>query len=329
MPMPSNEPKNKWWAFCKSAPGKASAMARSPHWQRRAAWACGAWLLVLALAYAVVPSILNSQIEKLASEKLGRQVTVGAVDFKPWSLELTINDLAIAKSKPAGPSGSAGTPATAPGSDQPAPQSSPQFKIKRLYMNAELQSLLRLAIVADAIRVEEPALSLTYLGGGHYDIDDILERLKTPGAEPAGSPLQFALYNLDLSGGRMDFVDQSVHKTHELRDLHLAVPFLSNLPSRREIKITPHLAFKLDGSSFDTAAEGTPFAQTHKSDANITLRGLDLKPYLAYWPASLPFRLQSGVLNADLKVAFEQTPATVLRISGQLAANKVRLLDTK
>lgn len=304
-------------------------MARSPHWQRRAAWACGAWLLVWALAYAVVPSILNSQIEKLASEKLGRQVTVGAVDFKPWSLELTINDLAIAKSHPAGPSGSAGTPATAPGSDQPAPQSSPQFKIKRLYMNAELQSLLHLAPVADAIRVEEPVMSLAYLGEGHYDIDDILERLKTPGAEPAGSPLQFAFYNLDLSGGRLDFVDQSIHKTHELRDLHLAVPFLSNLPSRREIKITPHLAFKLDGSSFDTAAEGTPFAQTHKTDANITLRSFDLKPYLAYWPASLPFRLQSGVLNAEVKVAFEQAPATVLRISGEVTADKVRLLDTK
>ena len=76
--------------------------------------------------------------------------------------------------------------------------------------------------------------------------------------------------------GRMDFVDQSVHKTHELRELHLAVPFLSNLPSKREIKTSPHLAFKLNGSSFDTAAEGTPFAQTRKTDASIALRGFDL-----------------------------------------------------
>jgi hypothetical protein len=327
--MPSNELKNKWWGFCKSVPGKASAVARSPQWQRRAAWACGAWLLVWALAYAAVPSVVKSQIEKLASEKLGRQVTVGAVDFKPWSLELTINDLAIAKSNPAGPSGPPGTQAAAPGSAQPSSQSSPQFRIKRLYMDAELQSLLHLAPVVDAIRVEEPVVSLTYFGGGHYDIDDILERLKTPRAEPDGSPLQFALYNLDLSGGRLDFVDQSVHKTHELRDLHLAVPFLSNLPSKREIKITPRLAFKLDGSRFDTAAEGTPFAQTRKTDATITLRSFDLKPYLAYWPASLPFRLQSGVLDADVKVAFEQAPATVLRISGKVTADKVRLLDTK
>lgn len=306
-------------------------MLRSPQWQRRVAGAVGAWLLLWALAYAAVPWVLKSQLEKIASEKLGRQLTVGAVDFKPWSLELTIHDLAIARARSTDLPGESGSQAAASGSASLPVQSpsSPLLKIKRLYIDAELQSLLRLAIVADAIRVEEPVVSLAYLGEGRYDIDDILERLKTPGAEPAGSPLQFAFYNLDLSGGRLDFVDQSIHKTHELRDLHLAVPFLSNLPSRREIKITPHLAFKLDGSSFDTAAEGTPFAQTHKTDADITLRSLDLKPYLAYWPASLPFRLQSGVLNADVKVAFEQTPATVLRISGQVAADKVRLLDTK
>lgn len=40
--------------------------------------------------------------EKIASEKLGRRVTVGQVDFKPWSLELTLKGLAIAKSSTAG-----------------------------------------------------------------------------------------------------------------------------------------------------------------------------------------------------------------------------------
>jgi hypothetical protein len=326
--------KNKSPLFGKTLFTGAGAVLRSPRWQRRAALAVGALLLFWALAYAAVPYILKSQLEKIGSEKLGRQLTVGAVDFKPWSLELTIHDLAIAKAGPAGLSANAGPQAAASGSAsfpvaQPSAPAFPQLKIKRLYIDAELQSLLRLAPVADAIRVEEPVVSLAYLGEGRYDIDDILERLKTPDSEPAASPLQFAFYNLDLSGGRLDFVDQSVHKTHELRDLHLAVPFLSNLPSKRDIKTTPHLAFKLNGSPFDSAAEGTPFARTRKTDASITLRDLDLKPYLAYWPARLPFRLQSGVLNADAKIAFEQTPATVVRISGRVSADKVSLLDSK
>jgi hypothetical protein len=305
--------KNKWreieWRnTAKTLPARAADMARSPLWRRRAAWALGALLLLWALAYAALPPILKSQLEKIASEKLGRQVTVGAVDFRPWSLELTLRDLAIAK---AGATG--------------VPQESPQLSIKRIYIDAELESLLRLAPVADAVQVDEPVAFLTHKGEGRYDIDDILERLKTPADQPAGDPPRFAVYNIVVSGGRLDFSDQSVGKTHELRELNLSVPFLSNLKSQREIKTSPHLAFKLNGSSFDTAAEGTPFAQTHKTDATLTLRGFDLNPYLAYWPASLPFKLQSAVLHADAKVAFEQTPATVVRISGTVTAEKVRL----
>ncbi|MEO5660340.1 MAG: DUF748 domain-containing protein, partial [Polaromonas sp.] len=315
------------------------AALRSPRWQRRLAWVFFAVLLLWALAYAAVPFILKWQLEKIGAEKLGRQLTVGAIDFKPWSLELTLHDLVIARARPADlaapAASSAAAGSAAPGLVPPPSQASSLLTIKRIYIDAELQSLLRLGPVADAIRIEEPAVSLAYLGNGRYDIDDILARLQKPDLEPAGSPLQFALYNLDLSGGRLDLVDlvdqsdASLHQTHALRDLHLAVPFLSNLASKREIKTTPQLAFTLNGSRFDTAAEATPFAQTRKTDANITLRNLDLKPYLAYWPASLPWQLQSAVLNAEVKVAFEQTPATLVRISGQIAADQVRLLDTK
>ncbi|MEO7160790.1 MAG: DUF748 domain-containing protein [Polaromonas sp.] len=324
--------KNKWQVRGKTLWSDTKAVLGSPQWQRRVAWAIGVWLVLWALAYAAVPFILKSQLEKIGSEKLGRQLTVGAVDFKPWTLELTLHDLAIAKAGSAGVPESAGLPARARGSAPPALQPpavppSSQLKIRRLYIDAELQSLLRLAPVADALVVEDPVLSLTYLGEGRYDIDDILERFKKPDPPPASEPPQFALYNLLLSGGQMDFVDQSVRQTHELCDLRLAVPFLSNLPSQREINITPHLAFTLNGSSFDTAAEGTPFARTHKTDANFTLRGLDLKPYLAYWPASLPFRLQSAVLHADAKVAFEQTSLPIVRISGSVTADKVSLLQ--
>ena len=289
----------------------AGAVLRSPRWHRRVAWAVGIWLLVWALAYVAVPLLVKSQLERLGSEKLGRWVSVGAVDFRPWSLELTVHDLAIAKAGPA------------------SPQAVPQLKIRRLYIDAELASLLRLAPVADALAVEEPVASLTYFGQGRSDIDDILERLKTTDPQPAGDGARFALYNLVLSGGRLDVADESVHATHSLHDLHLAVPFLSNLPSQREIKTAPRLAFVLNGSRFDTAAVATPFAPTRQTDATIQLRDLDLQPYLAYWPDSLPFRLQSAVLQADVKLAFEQNPAPSLKISGTVTAGKVRLLEAR
>jgi uncharacterized protein involved in outer membrane biogenesis len=306
--MASNDLKKNEPPFWKAFPARAASIARSPQWQRRLAWALGGWLLLWALAWLAVPPLLKSQLEKIASDKLGRRVTVGAVDFKPWSLELTLSELAVARSGAA-----PGAPAL------------PQLSIKRIYIDAELASLLRLAPVADALEVDEAALSLTHLGQGRYDIDDILARLKASADKAPGAALRFALYNLVLSGGRLDFTDQPLHKTHALRDLRLSLPFLSNLAARREVRTALHLAFRLNGTSFDTDAAGTPFAQTRQTDASIRFSGLDLGPYLGYWPASLPWRLQGAVLDADARVAFEQTPAPVVRVSGTLTADKVRL----
>ena len=288
----------------------AGGALRSHRWQHWLGWAMGIWLLIWALAYAFIPLIVKSQLQRVGLEKLGRQVSVGAVDFKPWSLELTLHELSISRAAPA----------------QAAGQSA-QLHIKRIYIDLELQSLLRLAPVADAVIVNEPVASLTHLGQGRYDIDDILARFDSPGPQAGGRGARFALYNLVVSGGQLDVQDEAVHVRHSLQDLRLAVPFLSNLPSQREIKTAPHLAFTLNGSRFNTAAVSTPFAPNRQTDATFTLRNFDLQPYLAYLPASLPFRLQGGVLQADIKLAFEQTPAPSLRISGMLTAAKLRLAE--
>lgn len=272
-------------------------------WLRRLAWAVGAVLAVWALAWLVVPPLLKRQAQEIASDQLGRKVTLGAVDFKPWSLELTVTDLKIA---------------TADGATD-------QLAITRIYVDAELQSLLRLAPVVDALVVDAPQVRLTHLGGGKYDIDDMVARLNAPSDKPAGDPPQFALYNLALNGGAVDFTDKAVNRTHELRELAIGVPFLSNLESHREIKVEPRLAFKLNGSGFDSAAQGTPFTDSRKSDASVRVTGLNLAPYLGYLPASLPVRLQSAVLSADLKVAFEQKPKLAVRLSGTVQADSVKV----
>jgi hypothetical protein len=276
-------------------------------WVRRAAWTLGAVGALWGLGWLAVPPLLKHQAQSIASDKLGRAVRIGAVDFKPWTLELTVSDLAIA---------------TADGQAD-------QLRIKRIYLDAALQSLLRLAPVVDAVAVDEPVARLTHLGDGHYDIDDILKKLASQPEAPPGEPARFALYNLTLNGGAFDFTDRAVGKTQTLRDLRLTVPFLSNLEAQRNIHTDPQLAFKLNGSVFDTAAQTTPFAQTRKTDATLKLTALDLAPWLGYIPASVPVRLQAAVLDADVKIAFEQNPAPAVRLSGTVQARNVKLADAK
>ena len=215
---------------------------------------------------------------------------MGAIEFKPWSLELTINDLAIAS----------------------ADGATSQFKVARVYVDAELQSLLRLAPVVDAITVDAPQLQVTHLSAGHYDLDDVVARLNQPSKEPASAPLRFALHNLTLNGGEVDFTDRlnGTERKHVVRKLHVALPFLSSLASQREVNVTPRLAFELNGSAFDTAAEGTPFAQTRKGEATVRISQFDVTPYLPYLPKGLPLQLGGGA-GHDLRVAFEQQPPAV------------------
>jgi hypothetical protein len=186
---------------------------KSHKWARRAAWAVAGVLTLWALGWLAVPPLLKHQAQKIASEKLGRTVTLGAVDFKPWTMELTLSDLAVA---------------TADGKAD-------QVRIQRIYMDGELQSWCGWRRWWTPSRWTGPWPELTHLGGGRYDIDDILTKLAPPPDQPPSEPAQFALYNLALNGGSFDFIDNAVGKTHTVRDLRLGVPFLSNLGSRREV----------------------------------------------------------------------------------------------
>ncbi|MDP3227073.1 MAG: DUF748 domain-containing protein [Acidovorax sp.] len=283
------------------------ASVRQHRWLRPALRAVAGLIVLWLVTWVAIPPLVKGPLERIASEQLGRAVTVGAIDFQPWSLEFALRDVTVA--------GANGAPA--------------QLTIGRIYADGELQSILRMAPVVDAFTIENPVLRITHLGDGHYDVDDIIANVTAPPSkpEPHTGPARLALYNLALTGGSIDFTDNAVGKTHEVRALALKMPFISTLHSQREVKVEPHLAFALDGSQFDSSAQGTPFTQTGKADAQLRLDGLNLAPYLAYLPANLPIKVQGATLDADVKVAFEQHPRMAVKLTGTVMASGVRITD--
>jgi len=284
-----------------------AATLKQKKWIRRAFTVVMVVLAIWLLAWIVVPPILKSQLQKIGSEKLGRQVTVGSVDFKPWTLEITLNDLRISS----------------------ADGSQSQVQIARIYADAELQSILRLAPVIDAVAIDSPVVKVTHSADGKYDFDDILAKLTSAPETPKSEPQKFAIYNIAVSGGSVDFNDEQVKHVQQLRNLTLHVPFLSNLASQREVKTEPKLAFVLNGSKFDSMAYSTPFADNHKTDVHINFKALDLAPYLGYLPTGLPVQLQAATIDADLNVAFERGATTGLKLTGVIEAHNAKLADAK
>ena len=114
-------------------------MDASPHAPRRFG-SRSLWLRIALVAVALVllwsaawfymPPIIAAQAKDAAKSILGRELTIGRVTFQPWTLELTIEDAALA-----------GAAAGAP----------PLFETKRLYANIAASSLFRLAPVIDAL----------------------------------------------------------------------------------------------------------------------------------------------------------------------------------
>ena len=252
---------------------------------RLALWTVASLVLIWVLAWLAVPRLLKWQLESRGSEALGRELRVGDVQFVPHALALTLRDLSIA------------------GADAAAP---PQLHVDRIYVDLDVRSLWRLAPVVQALEIDAPHARLVRLAEGRYDIDDVLQRLARPQPQPPSETPRFALFNLRVSDGQLQFDDRPVARQHLLRKLVLDLPFLSNLPDDLLVKVEPRLAFEFNGSAFDNRGRSTPFAEGRASEFDIRFDALDLQPLWAYAPDGLPLRPSGGALSADLNLRFEQ-----------------------
>ena len=300
------------------------SLLTSNRWLRRLIWSVLALLLLWLLLWALVPWVAKSQIEKQASAKLGRGVHVGKIEFAPWSLAITLHDLVIDKAPKNVADGADLSSAEAQKDLKSAAE--PQLEIKRIFVDASAQSILRLAPVLDAVEVDAPVVRLTQYSLGRLDIDDVIAKLSKPDEEPS-KPVSFALYNIALRDGRVELHDEFVQRKHELKDLQLSIPFISNIESKREIKVLPQLAFDLNGSKFDSKGESTPFTDNRQTAMSLKWDQIDLTPYLGYVPASVPVKPLSGVLDTDLQIGFEQKDQPVVTVNGKLALSGVELQD--
>ena len=291
---------------CCFFPGVIMNVGLLKRWQRLILVLGFGLLAMYAICWAALPMLLQWQIEKQGTQALGRAVSVEQVIFKPGSMRLIVRGMRVAQA----------------GGDALVPPA--QLTVDEVEFNASIQSLFVWAPVADAVRVRNPQLKLTHLGQGRYDIDDVLARLTSSGSQSTGVP-RLSLFNIQLSGGGVEFRDEPYAVTHTLSDLQLDIPFLSNLGGRREVATHPRLVFRFNEAIFDTDAQTMPFAADRRTQAHFQVKGVDVAPYLPYWPAAWPVRLIAGQLAWDLRLDFRQETQPELSVSGQVSMRHLKL----
>lgn len=257
-----------------------------PRISRRAlAWIASLLLLFLLAGFFLLPWLARPMLVDALQEKLQRPVAIGALRFNPLTLTANVEDMSV------GEKGGGGA--------------QPLLQAKSLYVNLQLRSIWEGAPVIEEIRLEAPRLHLVRNADASYNFDDLIALFSQPSEGP---PARFALNNIQLKGGRIEFDDRAVGVRHTVSDLNLALPFLSNLPYATDIFVKPEVAATINGAPFKLSGQSRPFSARHDTALQFSLQQLDLPGYLKYVPVPLGFTLASGKLQANLTVAFQQPP---------------------
>ena len=288
-------------------------MSGQSRWIKVLAWAgLGVGLLVL-LSWWGVPALLQAQLPARLSQSLGRPVTLDAVGFVPWRLALTLKGLRIEAAPDPAPTDLANRPgaldqaatnAAIRATPRATPATEPLLQIAQLQAVLSLDSLRQRAPVVANLLIDGLQLNLARTAPGHYDIDDLLAQFAPRPGAVAAEPARFALYNLALRGAVLRLHDRPAGQHHQVENLSLSLPFLSNLPADVDVLTEPRLAFTVNGTRFDSGSQARPFAAKRSGELTLAFAQLDLQPWLGYLPAGLPLKLQQARLSTDLKLRF-------------------------
>lgn len=254
-----------------------------------------ALVVVGIVGVLAIPAAVRWGVETVATRELGRAVTVEQVRANPYTLRVTLRGLAVAG---------------APG------ETAPLLTVREITANASLASLFRLAPVLDALKIDGLVANIVRLDANTFNFSDIVERVqaKPRAADADDEPARFALNNIEIGDGTLNFDDRPTGRRHLVDQIRVGIPFLSSLPSHAEINVQPALHARLNGTPIDVEGHTRPFADTLESLIHVKLDELDIPTYLAYVPVRLNFAIPSGKLDTDLQIAFRRAaPATAER----------------
>ncbi|BCL76306.1 flagellar motor protein MotB [Jeongeupia sp. HS-3] len=260
-------------------------------------------ILIAGLGAGLLPWLARPKLESALSQALGgRQVQIGALAINPFTLTARIDDFRVLE---------AGKPVLA---------------FKQVRANATLKSIWRLAPVLESLELDQPYFRLVRLGENRYNITDLIDKARA--APPSeGEPQRFAVYNIRVNGGRIDFDDQLLKQQHRVDAIDVAVPFISNLPVFIDTEVLPALSLKLDGAPFKLSGETKPFEDRRETRFDLKWKALELARYWDYVPAKLNFALTAGTLASDLQLVFSQGKTQTLRLDGKLGLNGLKLVE--
>ena len=197
-----------------------------------------------------------------------------------------------------------------------------------LFINIEILSAVKRALILKELRFKNPYLKLARQNEQTYNFSDLIPK-KEEKTEEKSTPFLFSLNNIQIENGKIEFWDGVAQKKHTVSDLKIGVPFLSNIPYEIETFVQPSLKAKINGAPYAFYGQTKPFADSRETSLDIEISDLDLPYYLAYVPIQMKMKILSAFLDVKGKVTFLQQKGKPpsANISGDLALKKIAVDD--
>ena len=282
---------------------QASTIFRHPRTRKIAIWCTGIVVGLGVLLGLAAPPLLRGKVASELSKTLHRPVTIEQIKINPYTMTVAVRGFLMKEKQ----------------GDTAA------LSFDELFVDLDIRSLFRLAPVVQELRLTKPYVNLVRQADGKYNFQDLIDEF-TSG--PSGPTPSFAVNNIQLIDGKIDFDDQPEQTKHAITALKIGVPFISSLPTYVDIKVKPELAAVVNGAPFHLIGESTtPFKDAIESKLSIDLDKLEIAKYLEYAPVALNFQVPSGQLSSKITASFKTAPKStpVLALSGNLNVNALEM----
>jgi hypothetical protein len=259
------------------------------------------------VGFFILPPIAKSLLIEKLSGVLHREVTIEKISINPYTLSASLKGFAV---------------------KDPA-ESSPFLSFDELYVNAQgISSLFKRAVIFKEIRITHPYINVSRHEDGSYNFSDLIPKEETK-PEAESKPPNFSLNNIQIINGSIDFWDGPKKTRHTVREMHLSIPFISNIEHYVNDYVDPRFSAIINGNQYELAGKMKPFLASREMSFDIDIRDLDIPYYLNYVPVKMNFKLTSARLDTKMKVDFimhkDKSPS--IRLAGSVALNKVAVDD--
>lgn len=270
-------------------------------------WSVGTLAVILLFIILLLPGILRNVITAKLEEATGRKASIGRISLNPFTWSAEVSDFRLAEKK--------------------EHKTFVSFSSVRIKLSPA--SLTKRAFIVSRLSISNPQVNIVRTAANRYNFSDLLTGKKSK----KDASLLFSINNIEIGNGSVDFLDQAAGKTtaHAIRQMKLAVPFISNIPYLADIDVAPQFSAVINGARFSANGRLKPLAKSMETSAIITIRDLDIPHYLAYLPLTTPVTFSSGSLSTTTEVTYRvsTTAKPEVTLTGALKLEKIRMKDRR